>query len=41
MSNLICLIIGCVVGLDELPKDFSISVYCPLFLPAYSGVKKR
>lgn len=27
--------------LDELPKDFRISVYGPLFLPAYSGVKKR
>lgn len=27
--------------LDELPKDFRISVYCNLFLPAYSGVKKR
>ena len=27
--------------LDELPKDFHISVYCDLFLPAYSGVTKR
>ena len=26
--------------LDELPKDFRISVYCPLFLPASSGVKR-
>lgn len=27
--------------LDELPKDFRISVYCPLFLPARSGIVKR
>lgn len=27
--------------LDELPKDFRISVYCPLFLPAHSGIVKR
>ena len=26
--------------LDELPKGFHISVYCDLFLPAYSGVKR-
>lgn len=26
--------------LDDLPKDFDISVYCNLFLPAYSGVKR-
>lgn len=26
--------------LDDLPKDFYISVYCNLFLPAYSGVKR-
>ena len=27
--------------LDELPKDFRISVYCKLFLPAHTGVVKR
>lgn len=27
--------------LDELPKDFYISVYCKLFLLAHSGVTKR
>ena len=27
--------------LDELPKDFYISVYCNMFLPAYSGIVKR
>lgn len=27
--------------LDELPKDFYISVYCDLFLPAHSGIVKR
>lgn len=27
--------------LDELPKDFHISVYCKLFLPAHSGIVKR
>lgn len=26
--------------LDDLPKGFHISVYCDLFLPAYSGVKR-
>lgn len=26
--------------LDELPKDFHISVYCALFLPAHSGIVK-
>lgn len=26
--------------LDDLPKEFNISVYCDLFLPAYSGVKR-
>ena len=26
---------------SELPKDFHISVYCDLFLPAYSGIVKR
>ncbi len=27
--------------LDDLLKGFNISVYCDLFLPAYSGVTKR
>lgn len=27
--------------LDNLPKGFHISVYCDLFLPAYSCVAKR
>lgn len=26
---------------SELPKDFRISVYCKLFLPAHTGVVKR
>ena len=30
----------CQYILDELPKGFHISVYCDLFLPAYSGVKR-
>ncbi len=25
---------------SELPANFRISVYCPLFLPAHSGIKR-